>query len=256
MASRGNSVANTDLTIDLSHAALGREIPFDGFAELRRRAPLFWYEPDQYWVVSSYELLGELNRNPEVFSSWGGPNGAGSTEEPGRRPLANRMLIQMDPPEHTVKRRLVSSSFTPRAVKAREGTVRSLSRELIDAFVCQGGGDWVADIATLLPLKVMCDLLGIRREDEVAILRRVEAQGVGTDLEQAIDTEAIGAEANDFAVRLVEKHRPHARGDLVDQLLDARIDGQPLDQDDLRAWITMYIGGDRRVETAHIADLP
>lgn len=62
-----------DIKVDLSPAQFAREIPFQTFAELRRRAPLFWYEPDQYWVVSSYDLLGEINRNPVVFSSWGGP---------------------------------------------------------------------------------------------------------------------------------------------------------------------------------------
>ena len=84
-----------DIKVDLSPAQFAREIPFQTFAELRRRAPLFWYEPDQYWVVSSYDLLGEINRNPVVFSR-GGPGGAGTSVKPGSHPLGDRMLIQMD----------------------------------------------------------------------------------------------------------------------------------------------------------------
>ena len=71
-----------DLSIDLSHEQFGRRIPFEAFAELRRRAPLFWYEPDQYWVVSSHELLSQINRDPERFSSWGGPGGRGRSARP------------------------------------------------------------------------------------------------------------------------------------------------------------------------------
>jgi cytochrome P450 len=236
-------MVEADMAIDLSHEQFGREIPFSAFAELRRRAPLFWYEPDGYWVVSTYDLLGEINRNPGAFSSWGGPSGAGTGITPGSQPLGNRMLIQMDPPEHTVYRRLVSSSFTPRAVNAWAERVRTLSRDLVDAFVSKGGGDWVEEVATLLPLRLMSDLLGIAREEEAAILRRVDAQATGTEPGQAVDAQALMAETHEFADRLVEQHRRHPRGDLVDQLLDARVDGKPLTREELRAWVTMYVGG-------------
>ncbi|MDA8044370.1 MAG: cytochrome P450 [Actinomycetota bacterium] len=231
------------ISIDLSHAQFGRAIPFESFAELRRRAPLFWYEPDQYWVVTSHELLGDINRNPTVFSSWGGPAGAGSGSVPGGQPLGDRMLIQMDPPEHTRYRRLVSGSFTPRAVNAREAMVRDLARELIEPFVAQGGGDWVAEVATLLPFRVMAALLGIPRQDEAAVLARVRAQAIGTDPAQGVDMAAVVEASNAYADRLVDQHRSRPSDDLVDQLLGARIDGRPLAQDELRAWIAMYIGG-------------
>ena len=232
-----------DIKVDLSPAQFAREIPFQTFAELRRRAPLFWYEPDQYWVVSSYDLLGEINRNPVVFSSWGGPGGAGTSVKPGSHPLGDRMLIQMDPPEHTAYRRLVSTSFTPRAVNAREQNVRVLAKELIRDFVSNGGGDWVSEVATLLPFRVISELMGISREDEPAILERVKAQAIGADSAESVDPQAFLDANNAYADRLVEQHRSHPRGDLVDQLINAHVDGEPLNQHELRAWIAMYIGG-------------
>jgi cholest-4-en-3-one 26-monooxygenase len=228
-------MSDVAVEIDLSHAQFGREIPFGAFAQLRKHAPVFWYEPDQYWVISTYDLVGEVNRNPTVFSSWAGPSGAGTVDGPADAPAGDRTILTMDPPKHTAYRRLVSSSFMPRAVKAREPMVRSLARELVDEFVAGGGGDWVRDVATLLPFRVMAELMGISRADEEAILHRVDIQMSGA--------QGAAEESDRYADRLLDEHRREPRGDLVDQLLDARIDGHPLTQEELRAWIGVYIGG-------------
>lgn len=243
------TVANIELEvdIDLSHEQFGRAIPFEAFAELRRSAPLFWYEPDQYWVVSSYELLGEINRNPAVFSSWGGPGGAGSEQQPTTTTGAPRTVLTMDPPQHTTYRRMVSGSFMPRAVNAQADLARDLAKELIKDFVGKGGGDWVTEVATLLPMRVMSALMGMKRDDEKTILRRTNAQLGGTDPEYSAGSPErsaeLAAEGNAYVDRLISEHREQPRGDLVDQLIDARVDGLPLSHDELRAWVSMYIGG-------------
>jgi cytochrome P450 len=53
--------------VDLSAEQFGRRIPYEAFAALRRQAPVYWYEPEQYWVVSTYDLVGKVNRDPEAF---------------------------------------------------------------------------------------------------------------------------------------------------------------------------------------------
>ena len=231
------AVSLQDIEVDLSAAEFDRGIPFGCLAELRRRAPLFWHEADQCWLVTSYELVGQINRNPAVFSSRSGSAGAAPNA------LTARMLVNMDPPEHTRYRRLVSSSFTPRAMRNREEMVRRQARELVDRFVSTGGGDWVTEVATPLPFRVMSELMGISRDDEAAILERVNAQGAGVEPAPSTDGDALTARSREYADRLLEEHRRLPRGDLVDQLLDARIAGKPLTQEDLRAWVSMYIGG-------------
>ncbi len=229
--------------IDLSPDQFAREIPFESFARLRSEAPLYWYEPDGYWVVSNHDLVGEVNRNPAVFSSWGGPVGAGTSLKPRSQPLGDGMLIQMDPPEHTAYRRLVASAFTPRSVGARRVTVERLARELVEEFLANGGGDWSRSVATLLPFRVISGLLGIPRGDEEEVLVRVMAQPVGADPDGNVDRSALQERNNEYADWLVEEHRRYPRGDLIDQLIDARIDGRPLTQNEMRAWVTMYISG-------------
>jgi cytochrome P450 len=154
------------LAIDLSKEQFGRGVPFDAFAALRRKSPIFWYEPDEYWVVSSYELVGRINKDPARFSSRGGPTPAGSHNR------GELTLLTMDPPEHTRMRALVSDDFKPSRIRAREGRARELARELVDEFVANGGGDFVTEVASLFPLRVIGQMMGIRRADERAVLRR------------------------------------------------------------------------------------
>ena len=56
-------------SLDLSAAQFADHVPFDIFAELREQAAVYWYEPETYWVVSTYELVSLVNRDPAVFSS-------------------------------------------------------------------------------------------------------------------------------------------------------------------------------------------
>lgn len=233
-------MGDSGVNIDLSNEQFGREIPFEAFAELRRKAPVFWYEPDEYWVVSSYHLVRDANRNAEVFSSWAGPLGAGTEREPGEKPSGANTILTMDPPQHTIYRRMVTRSFTPRAIAKYESMVRTVVREILSEFAANHGGDWVEDVAAPFPFRVMADLMGISRDDEKAILRRVQLRLFGDG--GPVDYEAIAREDDEYADELIAEHRSHPRGDLIDQLIEARVDGQPLRQEELRAWVNLYIG--------------
>ena len=232
--------AGGELRIDLGKERFGRGVPFEEFERLRREAPVYWYEPEEYWVVSSYELVGRLNRDPARFSSWGGPSPAGAGS-------ADLTLLTMDPPEHTAYRLLVNASFKPSRIRAQEERARALARELVQDFVARGGGDFATEVASPFPLRVIGQMMGIAREDEPAVLRRTNATIGGTDPEYAPasreEFERIREESVAYTDRLLEEHRRRPRGDLIDDLLDARIDGRPLGQDQLRAWVSSYIGG-------------
>ena len=228
--------------IDLSLGQFGRAIPFESFERLRREAPVYWYEPEEYWVVSSHELVGKLNRDPARFSSRGGPS------PPGGADIGELTLLTMDPPRHTRYRQLIADAFKPSRIRAREAHARELARELVSAFVERGGGDFVTEVAAPFPMRVMGAMLGIRREDEAEVMRRTNATIGATDPEYAPrsreEFEQIQKDSAAFADQLLEEHRQRPRGgDLIDVILDARLDGEPLGQDLLRAWVIMFIGG-------------
>lgn len=231
--------------VDLSAGRFARGIPFDTFAELRRSSPVFWYEPDEYWVVTSYDLVRSINRDATVFSNQMGTTGAGTDQQADDEPLGARTILTMDPPSHTVYRRIAARSFTAAAVRGWEPLVRRTARELLAEFAERGGGDWGAEVAAPFPFRVMAELMGIPQEDSAAVLKRVETQVIGDPVEgwSAKRAQAAVAESEEYAGWLLEDHRRYPRGgDLVDHLLEARIDDKPIPEPELRAWVNLYIG--------------
>ncbi|MCH2173585.1 cytochrome P450 [Myxococcota bacterium] len=156
-------------------------------------------------------------------------------------------LLTMDPPEHTRMRSLVSDAFKPSRIRAREGEARELADELVSAFVAKGGGDFVTELAMPFPLRVIGQMMGIQREDEPGILRRANATIGGSDPEYAPSSYdeflEIQQAMDDYNERLLVEHEREPRGDLIDDVLDARLDGEPLSRVQQRAFVSTYIGG-------------
>ncbi|MCW2894634.1 MAG: cytochrome, partial [Actinomycetia bacterium] len=91
-----------EFKVDLSDEQFGAGIPFETFAALRASQPVYWYEPGNCWVVTSYEHVEKINRDPRLFSSAGGPI---PPDDPGHPVLP--IMLADDPPVHTVYRRMV-----------------------------------------------------------------------------------------------------------------------------------------------------
>ncbi|CAL9436277.1 Cytochrome P450 107B1 [Streptomyces sp. enrichment culture] len=123
------------------------------------------------WLVTRYadarETLADprLSKNPVHHSE--AAHGKGKVGIPGER-SANLMthLLNIDPPDHTRLRRLVSKAFTPRRVAAFEPRVRELADRLIDGFAARGSADLIHEFAFPLPIHAICDMLGVPAEDQ------------------------------------------------------------------------------------------
>jgi cytochrome P450 len=105
-----------EVQVDLSDEQFGVGIPFETFAALRATQPVYWYERGNCWVVTSYEHVEAINRDPRRFSSAGGPI---PPDDPGHPELP--IMLADDPPVHTVYRRMVNKDWTPRSVAAHGG---------------------------------------------------------------------------------------------------------------------------------------
>lgn len=163
------------------HNSLGQEFnpftplyldnPYPFFARARSEQPVF-YSPDlDCWVVSRYEDIKTILRDPATFSAENvtvplQPFSADVLQilhEGGYRPTP--VLSNTDPPDHTRLRQCVSRAFTPRRVAVLEPYIRQLVQAHIDAFTHEGRADLVAQFTYDIPALVMFRLLGIPDED-------------------------------------------------------------------------------------------
>ncbi|PWI16088.1 cytochrome P450 [Streptomyces sp. Act143] len=148
--------------------------PYPAYAWLREHSPVHWTTlPSgvEAWLVTRYadarQALadGRLSKNPAHHAE--DAQGKSRTGIPGER-SANLMthLLNIDPPDHTRLRRLVSKAFTPRRVAEFEPRVQELTDGLIDRFAPRGEADLIHEFAFPLPIYAICDLLGVPREDQ------------------------------------------------------------------------------------------
>ncbi|MEE1738925.1 cytochrome P450 [Streptomyces sp. BE147] len=148
--------------------------PYPAYAWLREHSPVHRTTlPSgvEAWLVTRYadakQALADsrLSKNPAHHAE--PAHAKGKTGIPGER-KAELMthLLNIDPPDHTRLRRLVSKAFTPRRVAEFAPRVQELTDRLIDNFIEEGKADLIHDFAFPLPIYAICDLLGVPREDQ------------------------------------------------------------------------------------------
>ncbi|WP_432829679.1 cytochrome P450 [Dactylosporangium sp. CA-092794] len=146
--------------------------PYPAYARLREESPVLWYSKSRQYVISRHEDVNALLRDRRLGRSY---LHVTTHEEMGRSAppeyqepfwtLNNNGMLDREPPDHTRLRRLVSQAFTPRRVEALRPVVQRLADELVDAFVAEGGGDLISQVAEPLPVTVIAELLGIPEPD-------------------------------------------------------------------------------------------
>jgi len=227
------------LSIDLSDERFQQGVPFETFAQLREEAPVWWWPEGACWVVTTHELVEMMNRDFETYSSAGGIVPPGSTVNP-------RVLLAMDPPVHTEYRRMVIKSFVPRSIAALHDQVRDIADEAVAAFSDQGGGDFVIDIASAIPFRVMAAMTGVPRDAERLVMRCGNAISPNSDPEYRPTPSSL-EEANqtlsNFLGEQFELRRHEVHADLLSDLLLVRRDGEPLPEEDLRGFAVNYLLG-------------
>jgi cytochrome P450 len=242
--------------IDLSDEALfesGRSL--EAFKVLRRENPVSYDPQNEYaiarWHLTKYDDVLYVSRHPELFSSERGIVQFESINPEEAQAAASgngKMLITMDPPRHVKLRRLVNKGFTPRAVNAMEPYIREITRRIIERSAEKGESDFVIDVASQIPLAVICGMMGIPDEDWPLMFSLTnKVLGAGDpeyqDIvppEQRGTPEAARAAGNygtfqmfSFFSQMLAARKEQRRQDLVSLLVDSHIDGEQLTDEDI-----------------------
>ena len=149
------------------------EDPYPTYARLREEAPLYHNGEQGFWALSRHEDVIAGFRNPAQLSNRFGV----SLDPAAYGPEAHRAMsfLGMDPPRHTRMRSLVSKGFTPRRVADLEARIHQIATDHLDAALQREEFDFVADLAGLLPMDVISEMLGLPTGDRVELRRLSDA---------------------------------------------------------------------------------
>jgi cytochrome P450 len=213
-------VSALDLHWDPFDAVLDSD-PHPIWRRLRDEAPLYRNEEFDFWALSRFDDVERAHKDPKTFSSAHGTVLEMMTPEPGQ----NAMMIFLDPPDHTVLRRLVSRSFTPRRIAGLDVRIREICAELLDPHVGGAGFDYVQDFGAQLPSRVISTLVGVPASDQEPTRRLVDGvfhiePGVGmiNDISASSGLELVG-----YLADLVAERAADPQDDLISALVLAEI---------------------------------
>jgi cholest-4-en-3-one 26-monooxygenase len=225
-------------------------VPAEEFAELRRTAPVWWnpqrrgvggFDDEGYWVVTRHADVVAVSRDSENYSSWENTaiirHQEGATRE--QIELQRFVLLNIDPPQHTKLRGIVSRGFTPRAIGNLRRALSARAEQIVATALAEGTGDFVTDVAAELPLQAIAELLGVPQEDRRKIFGWSNDMVGYDDPEYTADPAAAAAEIIGYSMAMAEDRRQCPRDDIVTKLVHAEVDGGQLSSDEFGFFVIL-----------------
>ncbi|MDF5755336.1 cytochrome P450 [Spongiactinospora sp. TRM90649] len=212
---------------------------------MRFAEPVVSFAPEGpgFYALVRHAQVVEASRNPEIFSSAQGTTSI--HEMPVTFLEYFGSMINMDDPRHARLRRIVSRSFTPKMIKQFEADVEAAATSIVDDLLAAGpGGDFVAQVAARLPLKIICDLMGIPEEHHQTVFEASNILLSGGDPEFITDPEQAGALLLGTAKRLQDLVATLADSSpqgLIQSLTSANIDGEALTPQELGSFFILLV---------------
>lgn len=226
--------------------------PYPTFAGLQSTSPIKWFDIPEAYVVTDYDLIVEVLRQPDVFSSRQatGPKAERemmeltmelALEDPEVGDLVGQMaisppvpvLLTADPPHHQRQRALVNRVFTPGEIRKLEPEIKRVAQSLIDRFADAGRVEFLSAFGHPLPMTIIGKALGVHldRMDDFMRWSEVIVSGIGQrDMTKSLlkDVLAARTELADYLMSVVVERELEPQDDLISRLVTSEIDGERL----------------------------
>lgn len=256
-ASTTDATPRTYDPIDLSSRAFWSTTAADrerSFAELRVDRPISWHPPVEdalmedpndrgYWAVTRHADIVTVSRTSDVFLS-----GKGVLFEniPEEFLEASQSFLAMDPPRHTLIRKVVHAAFTPRQVSRIEDSIKANATAIVEELVAAGSGvDFVDHCAKELPIRTLADMAGIPESERYQVAEAANAVVSWADptyLDGRHPLEVLtGAQMylHQVAFALAAERRESPGDDLISSLVQAEVDGDRLTDAEVAAFFVL-----------------
>jgi pimeloyl-[acyl-carrier protein] synthase len=239
--------------------------PYSFYSELRRKAPVYFSERLNGWIVTRYAdvsagLLDKRlisRRRVESFSRRLDP-----TDQDRMAALQRHLekwIGNMDPPDHTRLRALVNKAFTPRMVQELAHSIESIASRLLDAAQAKGEMEFVRDFAYPLPATVIATMLGIAAEDQHRFIRWADDLTAYTGSGTASPDLGLAAqrsvdELTMYFRAIATERRIEPRNDLISSLVSLEEEGDRISEQELISMCTFLLVAGHETTMALLAN--
>jgi len=223
--------------------------PHEQFRWLRENEPVRWHdEPNGkgFWAVTRHADVWAVDRDFQAYSSEptimipDPPPGQGQGFGP------YKMMLMMDPPEHTAFRKLIRQEFTLPAARLREERIQALAKQIVDAVIEKGECDFVAEVAGEMPSFVIAELMGLPLADGRELYKLTEIIHTAPEALPPGAGGAAVAKMFEYGSGVIAEKRARPGEDLASKLLACEVDGRKLEDIEFLLFFLLLVdaGGD------------
>ena len=214
--------------------------PYPLYGRLRRKDPVHRIRTFDGFALTRYQDIDRLLRDHASFSS------AGESDVVRQTGLVS--MLDMDPPDHTRLRSLVSQAFTPRAIEGLRPRISAIAEKLVAAAAAKGRFDLIASVAYPLPISVIAEMLGVPPGDmtlfegwSADIALNVEVRLSRQEVERVRNA---AAELEEYFESIIRLRRSDPQDDMISALVFAEEEGEKLTHEELiRTLILLLVAG-------------
>lgn len=214
--------------------------PYPLYGRLRRKDPVHRVRTFDGFVLTRYQDIDRLLRDHASFSS------AGQSDVVRQTGLVS--MLDMDPPDHTRLRSLVSQAFTPRAIEGLRPRISAIAEKLVAAAAAEGRFDLIASVAYPLPISVIAEMLGVPPGD-MALFEGWSAD-IALNVEVSLSRQEVervrngAAELAEYFESIIRLRRSDPQDDMISALVFAEEEGEKLTHEELiRTLILLLVAG-------------